>query len=124
MATRKRSSTTDEPDVLAHACARMMLEKKALDIRILDIRKLTDFAKYFVIGSATSDIHLKSVADAVVDGAAEEGIKPYKSEGWQNNQWIIIDYVDVVVHLLLSEAREFYNIEKIWADAVVTQVEE
>ncbi len=95
----------------------MLIEKKAKNVVILDIRSLTDFAQFFVIASADSDTHLKAIADAVVDGTLELGTKPYKSEGWRNNQWIIIDFVDVVVHLFLTDAREFYKIEKLWADA-------
>ena len=89
---------------------------------MLDIRGLTDITDFFVVCSADSDIHLKAIADAVIDGMAEHGIKPYRTEGWQGQQWIILDFVEVVVHVFYRETRDFYKIERLWADAKIERV--
>src|SRR3954471_9233452 len=109
--TQRRPS---HPKTLARRCAELMLSKKAKDVVILDIRPLTDMADFFVVCSADSDIQVKAIADAVHDGLAEIGIKPYRTEGWQGQQWIILDFVEVVVHVFYREAREFYKIERLW----------
>lgn len=121
MPERMRSGEADE---LARLCADMMIEKKAHDVVMLDISKLTDVSDYFIVCSADSDTHLKAIADAVVDGALQAGIKPYRTEGWQGRTWIIIDFVEVVAHIFYHETRDFYKIERLWGDAVVTKVED
>lgn len=113
--TNKRKPT--HPKTLARRCAELTLSKKAKDVVILDIRQLTDMTDFFVVCSADSDIQVKAVADAVLDGLLEFGMKPYRTEGWKGQQWIILDFVEVVVHVFYREAREFYKIERLWADA-------
>jgi ribosome-associated protein len=119
MAVQRKPS---HPKTLARRCAELMISKKAKDVRVLDIRGLTDISDFFVICSADSDTQLGAIADAVADGMAKIGIKPWRSEGWQGGQWIIIDFVEVVCHILYKDAREFYNIERLWADAKVELV--
>ncbi len=101
-----------------------MLAKKASDIIMLDIRKLTSIADYFVICTAESDTQVKAIADAIQDEMEKEGVSLYHSEGLQALLWVILDYVDVVVHIFYREARSFYNLERIWSDAKVTVVAE
>lgn len=120
--TRTRSRNTESAHELAHACAEFMLEKKAKDIIILDLEGLTDIADYFVICSSESDTHLRAIADGVLDGLVEEGIKPYRTEGWQAAQWIILDFVEVVVHVLYKETRDFYKLERLWGDAKIEHI--
>ena len=119
MAVRKRPA---HPKTLARMCAELMLEKKAHDVVTLDIRKLTDVTDFFVVCSADSDTHLRAIADAVVDGAARVGIKPYRTEGWQGQTWIIVDFVEVVAHIFYRETRDFYKIERLWADAKIEKI--
>jgi ribosome-associated protein len=123
MATTKQRKPT-HPKTLARRCADLMLSKKAKDVVILDIRPLTDMTDFFIIGTADSDTQLKAIADAVLDGLTEYGIKPYRTEGWQGGQWIILDFFEVVVHIFYREARDFYKIERLWADAKVERVED
>jgi ribosome-associated protein len=120
MAARKPS----HPKTLARMCAELMLEKKAKDVVMLDIRKLTDVTDFFVVCSADSDTHLRAIADAVLDGATKHGIKPYRTEGWQGQTWIILDFVEVVAHIFYKETREFYKIERLWGDAKIERVED
>jgi ribosome-associated protein len=102
---------------LAERAARLALEKKAHDILILDLRKLTTAADRFVICSADSETQVKAVADHVAESLATEGMKAWHVEGQQGRRWILLDYVDVVIHVFYTETREFYALEDLWGDA-------
>lgn len=90
----------------------------------MDLRKLTDMADYFVVCSADSDIQVKAIADAVMDGTEKLGVPIWHSEGISHRQWVLLDYVDVVVHIFHKEVRRFYNLERLWGDSVIERVEE
>ena len=122
MAKTKRKPS--HPKTLARHIAELMLSKKAKDVVTLDLRQLTDMTDFFVVCTADSDIQVKAIADAVLDGMLELGMKPYRTEGWQGQQWIILDFVEVVAHVFYREARDFYKIERLWADAKVEKVED
>lgn len=109
---------------LAKRVAELMLSKKATDIVILDVRKLTSITDYFIICSADSDTQVKAIADAIEDGLEKEGIRLYNSEGRQALLWVVMDYIDVVAHIFYRETRTFYNLERLWADAKKTTVHE
>lgn len=102
----------------------IIFTKKGYDVKILDLRELTTFADYFVICSADSDVQVKAIADEVDNELRREGIKPNHSEGYNALQWILIDYFDVIVHVFHKDAREYYNLEKLWGDAPVISVED
>ncbi|HET6402970.1 MAG TPA: ribosome silencing factor [Candidatus Kapabacteria bacterium] len=105
--------------------AHYALEKKAEDIHVLDLTKITSMTDYFVIATGSSDRQVKAIAENVVSQMRDvEGTKPWRSEGWDSLQWVIIDFVDFVVHVFQSEARRFYNIERLWADAPMEEVKE
>jgi ribosome-associated protein len=110
------------PRTLAKQVANHMLSKKGSDIVLLDVRKLTSAADFFVICSADSDTQVKAIADAVQEGTEAKGERPWHSEGYQARTWIVVDYVDVVAHVFHKEAREFYNLERLWRDAGRTEV--
>lgn len=99
-----------------------MQEKKASDITLLDLRKVTHaVADYFVICSGSSDTQIEAIADSVDEFLIKRGSqKPWKREGFQNKEWILIDYVDVVAHIFNNEKRAFYGLEELWADAEIT----
>lgn len=107
---------------LAKHIAELMLSKKATDVVMLDLRKITSVTDYFVICSADSDTQVKAIADAIEEGMEERGISLYHSEGTHALLWVILDYVDVVAHIFYREARSFYNLERLWADAKRTVV--
>jgi ribosome-associated protein len=110
------------PKTLARRCAELALTKKAKDVVVLDIRKLTDMSDFFVVCHGDNDTQVRAIADAILDGTTELGMKPYRTEGWQGLQWVILDFVEVVVHVFYRETREFYKIERLWADAKVEKV--
>lgn len=107
---------------LAFKLADLALSKKAESIKVLDLRKLTTITDFFVICTGSSDTHVKAVADAVMDGSKELGERPWHKEGITHKSWVLLDYVEVVVHIFLNETRQFYGLEKLWGDAVITEI--
>ncbi len=103
---------------IAKTCAKFADEIHAEDLLVLDLRGLTNLADYFVICTATSVPHLKAVARDVRHKTEEAiGEKPRSSEGDASSLWVVLDYVDVVVHIFHSELRELYRLEDLWSDA-------
>ncbi len=112
------------PKTLAKKIAQFALSKKAHAITILDLRKITDMTDFFVICSADSDVQVKAISDAIMDGTEQLGIPAWHREGITQRQWVLLDYVDVVAHVFHKEARRFYALEKLWGDAKVEVVED
>ncbi len=110
--------------IIADRITELIFNKKGYDVKILDLRKLTTIADYFVICSADSDTQVKAIADEVDKTLRDEGIRLWHKEGYQSLNWVLIDYVDVVVHIFKKESREFYNIEKLWGDAPSFDIED
>lgn len=106
----------------AREIAQCALTKKAHEVVVLDLKNLSDVADYFVICSGDSDTQVKAIADAIDDGMRAQGVRVWKSEGYQNLQWVLLDFVDVVVHVFQKNIRSFYNLEKLWGDAVFEHV--
>lgn len=111
-----------EAKELAELTAELAKTKKAQDIVILDLTGLSDVTNYFVICTGESDTQVKAIADAVEDGTREEGSKVWRKEGLDNLQWVLLDFVDVVVHIFLPKVRQYYEIERLWGDAPRTEV--
>lgn len=111
--------------MLSDAAVKGMLEKKASEVVLMDLRKIGNaVADYFVICSGNSDTQI----DAIADSIEEEVYKatsdhPWRKEGKENKEWILIDYGNVVVHVFRKDRREFYALEKLWGDAVITSVD-
>jgi ribosome-associated protein len=110
------------PKTLAKKIAGMALTKKAAPVVIMDLRKLTDMTDYFVVCSGDSDVQVKAIADAIIDGTEKAGIDVWHTEGISQRQWILLDYVDVVIHVFHKEARKFYGLEKLWGDAKFEEI--
>jgi len=89
-------------------------DMKALEVKFLDVRELTDIADFMVIASGTSDRHVRSVAQRVVEKAKEAGFRPHGVEGQQDGDWVLIDLNEMIVHVMLPRVREFYGLEKLW----------
>ncbi len=102
---------------LAKKIAQLAYDTKAENIEVLDLSKLAAFAKYFVICSGKSDRQVQAIAYNVEKGVKEDGARPLSVEGYQEGHWILIDFVDVVVHVFYEETRDFYALEKFWGDA-------
>jgi ribosome silencing factor RsfS/YbeB/iojap len=89
-------------------------DMKALEVKFLDVRGLTDIADFMVIASGTSDRHVRSVAQRVVDKTKEAGFRPHGVEGQKDGEWVLIDLSEMIVHVMLPRVREFYGLEKLW----------
>ena len=119
----KSSATPGARGVQTPAAARAALKSvilgalddmKALEVRVLDVRGLTDIADYMVIASGTSDRHVRSVAQRVVEKTKEAGYRPHGCEGLKDGDWVLIDLHEMIVHIMLPRVREFYGLEKLW----------
>jgi ribosome silencing factor RsfS/YbeB/iojap len=91
-----------------------LADMKALEVKVLDVRGLTDIADFMVIASGTSDRHVRSVAQRVVEKTKEAGFRPHGVEGQQDGDWVLIDLSEMIVHVMLPRVREFYGLEKLW----------
>jgi ribosome-associated protein len=97
--------------------ARAALAKKATDVVILDLRKVTEFTDYFVLASAANQRQMVAVADAVMETLREQGFRPAHIEGYPKQEWILLDYSDFVVHIFTPRTRDFYDLERLWGGA-------
>jgi ribosome-associated protein len=102
---------------LAIAAARAAASKNARDILILDVAKLIVITDYFVIASGATDRQVKAVAEEIQQSLREKGIKPVRREGEREGRWVLLDFVDFVAHVFRDEEREYYGLERLWADA-------
>src|SRR6266536_1889422 len=111
-------TTHAAPDV-----AKAALDKKGEDVLVLDVRGLTSYADYFVVVTADSDRQASAIADHVEQAMKENGVSKVGVEGYESGRWILVDYGDVVAHVMNRESRGFYDLEGLWADAPRLQVE-
>lgn len=114
---------TITPAAVAQRAAALALDLKAQDVRILNLKGVTDVTDYFVIASGTSDTHVRSVAQHIAEELKKEGVPAHHEEGLTSGRWALLDYVDVVVHVFHPTLRNFYQLERLWGDAQVVTVE-
>jgi ribosome-associated protein len=115
--------STISPERLAEQIGEIALDKKAEDVVIIDIREVSSIADYFVVASGSSEIHIKSITDEIVTKLKAKGMPVWHVEGGSGSRWILLDYVDVVVHIFHPESRSFYQLEKLWGDAPSRKME-
>ena len=96
---------------------KLLDNKKATDIVVLDIREVTSLGDYFVIASGSNTTLVKALAGELEDKLAKEGVEPRRMEGESSAMWVLMDYGDVIVHIFCAETRDFYCLERLWADA-------
>jgi ribosome-associated protein len=111
-----------EAKELAQLTAELALGKKAKDIVILDLNGLSDVTNFFVICTGESDTQVKAIADAITEGTREQDSRVWRREGLTHLHWVLLDYVDVVVHVFQPKVRAYYDIERLWGDATRTVV--
>ncbi|MGA2171971.1 MAG: ribosome silencing factor [Sedimentisphaerales bacterium] len=99
------------------AAAKLAGERHCTDIVALDMRKVADMTDYFVIVTGTSDRQMRSVADEITDLAKQNGISLFGKAGYEQGHWVLVDFVDVVVHIFDGQHREYYDLEMLWGDA-------
>ena len=107
----------------AQRAANVCLDMKANDVVLLNLQGVTDMTDYFVIASGTSDTHVRSIGENIVEVLRKEGFKVHHSEGLQAGRWVLLDFVDFVVHVFHPALRAFYQIERLWSDAEQVSIE-
>lgn len=123
--TTQANNKTADSSELIDTITEALLDKKAKDIVLLDVRELTTLTDYFVVCHGTSDTQIRALAGSVTEKTKKEiGESVWKQEGMDARRWIILDYVNIVVHIFSEEKREFYGIERMWSDAIKTEIED
>jgi ribosome-associated protein len=106
---------------LAKRAAQLCVDLKATDVMVLNLKPVTDMTDFFIIASGTSDQHVRSVAQHVMEEMKKEGTPAHHIEGVEQGRWVLLDYVDFVVHLFHPTMRQFYQLERLWSDAEEVQ---
>jgi len=112
------------PERLAQLAASYAADKKAIDLTVLDLRGVSSYTDFFVLGSGNTDRQTKAIHDAVHEGLKKDhGLLPRRVEGVGEARWILMDYFDIVVHIFVPEVRDFYRLEQLWGDVPRLDVE-
>lgn len=115
MATRKTTRRTRaQISPLQEVVTAALDDMKAANVKVMDVRGITDIADTMIIASGTSDRHVRSIADRVVERAKAAGFRPYGVEGARDGEWVLVDLNDIVLHVMLPRVREFYGLERLW----------
>jgi ribosome-associated protein len=116
------NQTADLPSEVGRA-VELLFDRKAENVVLLDLRSVSGATDYFLIATGRSDTHVSAIGDHVVDELKREGLRPYGTEGMRAGRWVLLDYVDFVVHIFHPTAREFYQLERLWGDVPVRELE-
>jgi ribosome-associated protein len=108
-----------EPAYAPKLAATLCQDMKANDVVLLNLQGVTDMTDYFVIASGTSDTHVRSIGEHLIAVLKKQGIRVHHTEGLQQGRWVLLDFVDFVVHIFHPTLRSFYQIERLWSDAEV-----
>ena len=100
----------------------LMLDKKAIDITLIDLRGITTLTDYFIICTSESDPQTRAIFNHIKDNLITKNIKPWKTEGYEYLNWVIMDYINFVVHIFNKETRDYYDFERLWSDAEITKI--
>lgn len=114
--TRKRPAEPGLPDDIAQGIA-AALDKKAMDLVVLDLRKSQAFTDFFIICTGGNTRQVQAIADAIQSTLGKRGVKPTLVEGETRSEWILVDYFDFIFHIFTPATREFYGLERLWGDA-------
>lgn len=115
----------NSPQTLAREALRAAIEKKATDLVVIDIRDVSSVADFFVVCTGDSPRQIKAIADGIREDIRENcDEKPWHTEGYNGLEWILLDYVDVVVHVFNEDKRTFYDLERLWGDVNMAQIED
>lgn len=119
------SDSTPDSSKMVEIITEALLSRKGKEISVLDVSGLTTLTDFFVVCHGTSDVQIKALADVVEEELLKQvGEKAWKKEGLQGRSWIILDFVNIVVHILSKEKRDFYGIERMWNDAKITHIKD
>ena len=119
----RRLSERGDPSPELRSVAEAALERNARLPTILDLRGLSDVTDFFVIATGDSDTHARAISENILDRTREDGFRPVGVEGLNAGRWVLMDYVGLIVHVFLGEVREFYQLERLWGDAPIFELE-
>ena len=108
----------------AKRISKLMLEKKALDVTIIDVRKITTLTDFFVLCTSESQPQSRAITDHIHQEMKKEKMKAWHIEGYQRLDWVLLDFVNIVAHVFSKDAREYYEFERLWADGKITRVKD
>lgn len=112
--TAPKKKTRNVPGALTEIAIAALEDMKAVNVKVLDVRKLTDVTDTMIVATGTSDRHVKSIAGRLVERCQQAGHRPYGVEGEREGEWVLVDLQDLIVHVMLPRIREFYGLEKLW----------
>lgn len=133
MAKRMTQRKTESPRAAGNRPARATLatarkvagfayDKKAVDLMVMDLRKVTDVTRFFILCTGESGPQVRAIADNVLEQARKAGIEIYNVEGYDSQRWVLIDMIDMVVHIFQPDVRRYYQLERLWGDAPVERI--
>lgn len=108
-----------DTDVLKDKVLDLLDDMKAVDVQMFNVTEMTTVTDYMIVASGTSSRHVRSIASNLMDELRAAGLRPYGSEGEEHGEWVLLDYGDVVLHVMQPETREFYQLEKLWSPDVM-----
>jgi ribosome-associated protein len=109
---------------LVEKITQLIFEKKGSEVKVIELKTVSAIADYFVLCSADSDTQVRAIADNIDKSLRDKGIKLWHKEGTTALQWVLLDYVDIVIHVFQKDIRAYYNLEKLWSDAPIMEVED
>jgi len=121
---KKVKSNPTGSQLHAQRISELMLDKKALDIIIIDVRKITTLTDFFVVCTSESEPQTRAITDHINLTMKKEGSESWHIEGYQHLDWVLVDFVNIVAHIFSKETREYYEFERLWADGVITTVQD
>jgi ribosome-associated protein len=116
-----RAKATALPVELARAIE-LAQDRKARDILLLDLRPVSDATDYFLLASGTSDLHVRAISEHIIEELRKEGHRPDHVEGLRGGRWVLLDFIDFVIHIFHPAARDFYQLDRLWGDAPATEI--
>jgi ribosome-associated protein len=122
MASSSSTSPT-QSFAIAQRAAQLCAEYHATDVVLIDLRGVTDMTDFFIVASGTSDTHVRSVGEHLVDDMKQEGTRAHHIEGLPQGRWVLVDFVDFVVHIFHPTLRKFYQLERLWGDAEIIPID-
>ncbi len=124
MAEKLTNTDSLVSEQLSHRIAALMLEKKALNVKIIDVRGITTLTDFFVLCTSESEPQTRAIADHINLEMKKEGVESWHVEGYQHLDWVLVDFVNIVAHIFSREARDYYEFERLWADGKIIEVKD
>ena len=120
----KKKNSPSGSQLHAKRISKLMLEKKALDVTIIDVRKITTLTDFFVLCTSESQPQTRAITDHIHQEMKKEAMKAWHIEGYQQLDWVLVDFVNIVAHVFSKDAREYYEFERLWADGKITRIKD